>query len=119
MFRRLSNAALPVISTEMAGKPTEKCLRVPGVSPIFQPCCSVNWDGLSEYEEHPLRRGCPLKVVPAGIARMMLADLNAGRSKRYVWRKYSKSHPFSRPWLDDVIADGRLELMAREEMEPA
>ena len=76
-------------------------------------------DELDGYDEEPRKKGCPQKEVPAAIARMILADLAVGRSKRYVWRKYGKRYGFSRPWLDDVLADGRLERMASADLAPA
>ena len=76
-------------------------------------------DELEEWDEQPRPRGCPRKELPAEIARMMLADLNAGHSRRYVWRKYQSYCKFGRRWLDDVLADGRLERMATGNMAPA
>ena len=69
-------------------------------------------DELDGYDEEPRKKGCPQKELPPAIARMILADLNTGKSKRFVWRKYGQRYAFSRPWLDDVLADGRLERMA-------
>ena len=73
-------------------------------------------DELDDYGEEPCRRGRPEKEVPADLARRMVADLGAGRSQRYVWRKYRKVYPFGRKWLAKVVANGRLALMASKDM---
>ncbi len=76
---------------------------------------------LDAYDEQPRRKGRPLKELPPAIARVILKDLAAGKSKRFVWRKYGRHrrYSFDRRWLDDVLADGRLERMAAADPAPA
>ena len=64
-----------------------------------------------------LEGGRPSITLPAPVARMILDDHRAGHSISAIWRKYSVYYPFSRAWLTNALADGRLEQMAERDSE--
>ena len=64
-----------------------------------------------------LEGGRPSITLPAPVARMILDDHKAGHSLSAIWRKYSVYYPFSRAWLTNALADGRLEQMAERDSE--
>ena len=61
--------------------------------------------------------GRPSITLPAPVARMILDDHEAGYSISAIWRKYSPYYKFSRAWLTNALADGRLKLMAESNSE--
>ena len=56
--------------------------------------------------------GRPLKTLPKEIARLVLADVDAGFTLSAIVRRYQDVIPFSRCWLAAVIRNGRLREMA-------
>ena len=64
-----------------------------------------------------LEGGRPSITLPAPVARMILDDHKAGHSISAIWRKYSVYYPFSRAWLTNALADGRLQQMAERDSE--
>ena len=52
------------------------------------------------------------KVLPREVAQLVLLDLADGHSHSAIVRRYERVCKFSRAWLAEVIADGRLEAMA-------
>ena len=68
-------------------------------------------DQLNDWEWSE-KGGRPRKVMPAHIARSVLADLIDTRNLSAVARKYEDVFPFSRVWLKYVFDSGRLEQMA-------
>ena len=64
-----------------------------------------------------LEGGRPSITLPAPVARMILDDHKAGHSISAICRKYSVYYPFSRAWLTNALADGRLKQMAERDSE--
>ena len=52
------------------------------------------------------------QTLPKEIARLVLADIEAGFSHSATVRRYREGIPFSGAWLAEVIANGRLREMA-------
>ena len=71
---------------------------------------------LLEYLKHvpcnERANGRPLKTLPKEIARLVLADVDAGFTLSAIVRRYREVIPFSRCWLAEVIRNGRLRKMA-------
>ena len=71
---------------------------------------------LLEYLKHvpcnECANGRPLKTLPKEIARLVLADVDAGFTLSAIVRRYQDVIPFSRCWLAEVIRNGRLREMA-------
>ena len=71
---------------------------------------------LLEYLKHmpcnERANGRPLKTLPKEIARLVLADVDAGFTLSAIVRRYQDVIPFSRCWLAAVIRNGRLREMA-------
>ena len=61
-----------------------------------------------------LQGGRPNKNLPPEIAQLILLDLEAGHTKSAIVRRYRRVCKFSRTYLNDIIADGRLEEMAKK-----
>ena len=56
-------------------------------------------------------------MVAREVAQLIQADLDIGHTKSAVHRKYGRICGFSRTFLIDVIADGRLREMAKKSPE--
>ena len=70
---------------------------------------------LASLDKWPLDRPCGRSrlVLPPEVAQRVLADVAAGASLRAIEVKYrTLGYPFSRRWLKDSLADGRLHQMA-------
>ena len=77
----------------------------------------VSVERLVQEECTELEGGRPSLTLPAEVAQMILDNYKAGHSKSSIWRKYSVYYPFSRAWLTNALADGRLQRMAERDSE--
>ena len=77
----------------------------------------VSVERLAQEECMELEGGRPSLTLPAEVSQMILDNYKAGHSKSSIWRKYSVYYPFSRAWLTNALADGRLQRMAERDSE--